>query len=402
MWRAVTRHGAAAGVACLLAAAVACGQADSAPSGLRGRPAADGRAAVAKLASAQGDVRWQSAAAGSWTPARVGLALHPSDTVQTMQGAGAAVRFLGAGGPDEQSAAAGQAAVARLGPLTTLRIPEQAPTVTRLRQMSGRLVARLPQSGIQRMEVELPAGTLVLEPRTAGGTSSGAVEARVDVNEERTAISMVEGAARLERTHGGHVSLPEHHFVEVTSGGEVTQSGRAGAQAELVSPAEGATIRTRRETRFAWAKIPGAQSARVRIRPETGATRKVDVPVNQTEATVELESGRYSWTVVGIVDGEPMPASAARSLTVDLDRTPPPLSLDAPAPGATVSGSSVRVAGRTEPGAKLSVQGRELTVASDGTFSAPMVVPRGLTNIVVTVADDLGNTRAVSRAVLRE
>jgi hypothetical protein len=89
-------------------------------------------------------------------------------------------------------------------------------------------------------------------------------------------------------------------------------------------------------------------------------------------------------------------------LTVDLDQAAPPLSLDSPAPGATVSGGAVRLAGRTEPGAKLSVQGRELSVGPDGNFSTTIPMPRGLTNLVVAAADDLGNSRVVSRAVLRE
>lgn len=392
-------------VASLALSLVACGQADSAPSGRRGAPVAaeDTRPPVAKLAAAEGDVRWQGAAEAAWTRARLGLPLHPRDAVQTMEGAGATVHFRGAGGRGDGRSASWDGPVARLGPLTTMRIPDQAPEAARLRHLSGRLVARLPEGGLQRLEVELPPGTLVLEPSAAGSSSSErTVEARVEVQEGSTHIAMVEGSARLERTRGGRVPLRANQFVEVRADGEVTQSGRTGARAEPSSPADGSTVRTRRETRFAWAQIPGAQAARLTIRGQAGESRSVDVQAGRTEASVELASGAYSWTVAGRLDGESMPASAPRTLTVDLDQSAPALSLESPAPGATVSGGAVRVAGRTEPGAKLSVQGSEVSVGPDGTFSTTFPVPRGLTNLVVATADDLGNSRVVSRAVLRE
>jgi len=383
--------------------ALACGQADSAPSASGGRPTRDDRRVpVARLASKQGDVRYQSAAAGTWTPAHRGEPLHPRDAVQTMDGAAATIRFRSGDAPGEPHSPSDEGPLARLGPLTTLHIPEQAPAVARLRQMSGHLVARLSEHDLQRLEVELPAGTLVLEPAANVSSGSGAVEARVEVSDESTGITMVEGTARLERARGDPLRLRQHHFVELAPSGEVTRSGRLGAQAEPISPADGATVRTRRDTRFAWAKIPGAQAARLRIRPDAGETREVDLPRDASEVAVALESGHYTWSVVGIVDGEPLPSAPERSLIVDLDRTPPRLSLDSPAPGTSVSGGAVRVAGRTEAGAKLSVQGLEIDAGPDGSFSAMIPVPRGLTNVVVSAVDDLGNSRVVSRAVLRE
>jgi hypothetical protein len=60
------------------------------------------------------------------------------------------------------------------------------------------------------------------------------------------------------------------------------------------------------------------------------------------------------------------------------------------------------VVGRTEPGALLDIDGRSSIVAADGSFSVEHPLGVGLTNLVVRVADDLGNARAVSRTVLRE
>jgi hypothetical protein len=126
------------------------------------------------------------------------------------------------------------------------------------------------------------------------------------------------------------------------------------------------------------------------------------VPAAEGGAAVELPSGAYRWTIAGVVAGEAMRSSAPRALVVDVDQTAPPLVVQTPLAGTTTQAGSVRVAGRTEPDAKVEVDGRPVVVDAEGAFSAAVPVPRGLTNLVVVAADDLGNVRAVSRTVLRE
>jgi hypothetical protein len=126
------------------------------------------------------------------------------------------------------------------------------------------------------------------------------------------------------------------------------------------------------------------------------------VPAAEGGAAVELPTGAYRWTIAGVVGDEAMRSSAPRTLVVEVDQTPPRLVVEAPLAGTATQGGSVRVAGRTEPDAKVEVDGRPVVVDPEGVFSAAVPVPRGLTNLVVVAADDLGNVRAVSRTVLRE
>jgi uncharacterized protein YfaP (DUF2135 family) len=89
-------------------------------------------------------------------------------------------------------------------------------------------------------------------------------------------------------------------------------------------------------------------------------------------------------------------------LTVEIDRTPPPLELASPRAGVSVASGTVRVAGTAEPGAVVEVNGEPAAVAADGTFSMELAIPRGLTNVVVRAMDAAGNARTVARTVLRE
>ncbi len=78
------------------------------------------------------------------------------------------------------------------------------------------------------------------------------------------------------------------------------------------------------------------------------------------------------------------------------DATPPAVSISSPVNGATTNVSSVVVAGSTEPGARVSVNGVEATVASGGGFSLTLALHPGPNTIVATASDASGNAAAVS------
>lgn len=347
-------------------------------------PSASGEIATATLHRVHGDVRHRAARSASWAPARIGQSLHPADAVQTMADSRATVRF------------ARDAALAELGPSTTLRIPEQAPEVARLTHVSGRLVARVDRPGDRRLEVELPPGTLVLGDSSASG---GVVEARLDVGAERTEIAMVQGHARLDRRGAAPLDISDDHFVALDADGAVLDTGRLGGSAVSLAPSDGESVTTRATVRFEWEALDGVSRYRLGVRGTDGI--ELSRLVDETHAELALESGSYEWTVRGVVDGEPLPASPARALVVSIDRSAPVLTLTSPRAGDSVRGP-VLVLGRTEPGARVWVADSPVAVRDDGTFEARHSVPPGLVNVVVRASDALGNSRVVSRSVLRE
>ncbi|MCA9609530.1 MAG: hypothetical protein KC619_28220, partial [Myxococcales bacterium] len=336
----------------------------------------------------RGDVRTRRPDAADWVPLRVGEALHPLDTVQTMDDGSVTLRFEDSGG------------TSHLDPRTTLELPPAPAHVARLRHVSGRLRARLePGAADARLEVHLPPGTLVVGADDAGHVE-GPLEAQVEVDDERTEIAMIRGRGRLTRDGGTPLSIEERRYVRVSNEGSLMESGWTGRPVELLDPAPEARVRTRGLVRFCWAPAPGVDEYRL----EVGAGGQTPAParvLTETEAGLELSSGTYRWTVRGLRDGEPQREGEVRFLVVELDRTPPPLQLSSPAAGEEVAEPTVWVRGTTEAGARVTIDGHAVHVSPDGSFARREAVPRGLTNVVVRVSDDLGNARSVSRAVVR-
>lgn len=380
-------------LAALLTAVAAALGCETTHPGAKHVPAADKATQVvaARLEQVHGDVRWQAAASGAWQPAPVRQALQPDDGVQTMEGARATVRFVA------------DNARLTLGPLTTLRIPRQAPTVTRVEHVTGQLVAHLRRTNERhRMEVQLPPGTLVLD-ETAGDGASKELTAQVDVQDEQTRISMIEGGGRLERRSGKPIKLQEAHYVKLDAHGSLLDSGRVGPTVQPVAPKDGTTLQTRGPVEFQWTPLDDpVQSYQLTVQPDQGAPRAIEVGADRGNATIVLPAGHYMWTVRGVKDGDALPAAAPRSLEVRIDRIPPELTLDSPSPGVDVSTPTVRVAGRTEPGASVDVNGEPVHVGADGRFAVDEPVAKGLSNVVVRARDPAGNEHAVSRAVVRE
>jgi len=340
---------------------------------------------VATLMQTRGDVRAQSAASATWTKAGPGLPLAPNDSVQTMEESQAMVVFEETG------------AVARLGPMTTLRIPAQAPDSSRLRHISGTLTARVEEGGRQ-VEVELPPGTLRLDPPADSGEEP--VEAQLQVTEESTEIIMVRGGGQLAPRQGEAIRVRQSHFLIVDNEGTVQESGRTGEQVELVAPADGATVRTRSGVRFEWSPT-AAEAYLLEVTPESGADSQ-QIRAEGAGVVVDLPSGSYRWQVRGVIEGDPLPGGEPRLLSVVQDRVPPRLSVESPRASAVVRGPSVQVVGHTEPGATVRVDGSRIRVGADGRFRHAHALPRGLANVVIVATDDLGNARTIARAVRRE
>lgn len=353
------------------------------PSTVPPNPTEGATAPIAVIAQVTGDVRWQAASHGSWIGARADQPLSPSDGVQTMSAARATVRFLEGGASVE------------LEPEAMFVVQAHPEHVTRLRHLSGRLVARLdPNTETRRVEVALPPGDFILE-QAAGADE--AFEARIDVEGSQTEISMIRGRGRMERESSSAIDIEEATFLTLDADGEILEVGVEGEPVELLDPAAGATVRTRSETSFRWAAGDSTRFT-LRVAAEGGAPSVV--ATTEPRATLELESGRYAWSVRPVTSQGPGRSSESRTVEVVVDRSPPSLTITVPATNATHRGSTLVARGQTEAGASVEVNGTVATVSSDGSFSVSVSVRPGLNNLVFRAQDDLGNSRVVSRPVL--
>ena len=112
--------------------------------------------------------------------------------------------------------------------------------------------------------------------------------------------------------------------------------------------------------------------------------------------------------VVTLADGEYLlevrasdEAQNANVVTMELrvDTIPPVLSVTSPANDTTTGAASMLVLGSTEPGAHVSVNDREVSVAGDGSFTTELALAEGSNSITIVATDMAGNQAMVSRTV---
>jgi hypothetical protein len=130
------------------------------------------------------------------------------------------------------------------------------------------------------------------------------------------------------------------------------------------------------------------------------------VAVNGVNVTVD-PTGNYS-RVVSLAEGlnqiEVTGYDMAGHITVvrrlvTLDTIAPPLQVFAPSDGLLTNVPTQHVKGTTEIGAKLTVDGANATLGTDGSFDYTMTLKEGINHIQVLARDPAGNPTIVTRTV---
>lgn len=139
------------------------------------------------------------------------------------------------------------------------------------------------------------------------------------------------------------------------------------------------------------------------------AGRTVELTVNGALAATLLPDagGAFSSTVtlregpnavaLSLLSGAEVVAHTA--YTVVLDRQPPPLALTTPQSGETVEGPNVTLQGKAEPGAVVTVDGRTIVLALDGSFTDSFTGAPGALQITVIARDRAGNETTLKTAI---
>jgi len=86
---------------------------------------------------------------------------------------------------------------------------------------------------------------------------------------------------------------------------------------------------------------------------------------------------------------------------VVLDTLSPAIVISSPAPGLLTTRSSIYVTGETEPGVRLSVNGREVPVGLQGSFSIELSISTGANRILARAVDAAGNINEARTMVNR-
>jgi hypothetical protein len=156
---------------------------------------------------------------------------------------------------------------------------------------------------------------------------------------------------------------------------------------------------------------PADQSLGNRIRVDLVGTVEAGstLTVNQRPAAV-LEDGSFTFGVK-LVEGQNDFTFFATDLagntnsvrlTVFLDITPPPLTVESPADGLLTNQTAVQVTGKTEPGASATLNGEAVEVGPDGSFSVRYTLHAGVNTLTLAATDPAGNGVSKMRTVLMD
>jgi glucodextranase-like protein len=133
--------------------------------------------------------------------------------------------------------------------------------------------------------------------------------------------------------------------------------------------------------------VQAGRSLQVVLNGAVVTTTPLD-PSGAFNAAVALKDGANSIGVALIADRDVV---ASSSYTVVLDRTPPTMTVTQPAPGSTVDSKNIVLAGTTEPGSTITIDGRIVAVTPEGAFTDSFSATPGSVQINVVARDRAGN-----------
>jgi hypothetical protein len=204
----------------------------------------------------------------------------------------------------------------------------------------------------------------------------------------------------LEISRGGEtISLGANQGAVVPRSGEAEVT-EVLTRVELQTPLDGAEIHDQAVT-LAWRPMQGAEAYWLEVAADAdfNAMQVSEWGVREASRTVEgLEPGEHFWRVSSLDRlGLPGVRSLSRRFRLVEDDTPPFLTLREPEEGEIVSAAEVALAGESEPGVRLSVNGRPVPVGDDGGFSTTVQATLGSNSVVLEAVDRAGNRTERSR-----
>src|SRR5436309_8989110 len=144
--------------------------------------------------------------------------------------------------------------------------------------------------------------------------------------------------------------------------------------------------------------VQAGRSLQVVLNGAVVATTPLD-PSGAFNANLALKDGANSIGVALIADRDVV---AVSSYTVVLDRTPPTMTVTQPATGSTVDAKNIVVAGTTEVGSTITVNGRIVVITPEGRFTDSFSAAPGSVPITVVARDRAGNETTEKLTVIAQ
>jgi hypothetical protein len=347
----------------------------------------------ARFVSVQGGVEYRRGDIGDWQEASIRVSLRAGDYVRTSERGSAEISFAG-------------------GALYTVRPNTQFIVSGSSAPGAG---------GPQAIEMEYGWVDLSTAQQSSNVKTPGAVARVREDSEAFVAVDKSSSQGRFGAVSGGIDLSSEGGLTQqVEALQEVVQSGdlfsppqNLAARPTLLDPTDNLAIDLGSESSLvlAWQPVEGSTQYALQVSRNSLFVDNLieDLRRTKPQATLGLKGeGAFLWRVAAYGRaGELGPWSKARRFRVstavggsgEKDTTPPPLEVDEIKP----YGSIFMVGGRTEPGARVEVNGEPVELASDGTFNkAVQVTQEGWSFIEVRARDSAGNATVRRQRVFVE
>jgi hypothetical protein len=357
-----------------------------------------GFAGQAKFVSVQGDVQFRRGERRHWQTARGRVVLHAGDSVRTGSGGSAEIVFAD-------------------GALFVLRPNSQVVIAER----PGGSDNASNEAAEQAMKMEY--GLLNLSTsRNPSKVETPEAEAHVDRNTDAfVGYEKETREGRFGAYHGGMEVRPEQGEAQkvaaleevVQRNGEVSAPRPLPLAPELRQPPENFEVDLDQVDRLVltWTPVPGGGQYALQVSENNlFADNIIDASDRtKTEATLGLlGEGSFLWRVAALSrDGAQGPWSPPRRFRVTAlagrssveDRSPPVIENAS----VTPYGNIYIVAGKTEPGATVTINEEPARVDADGTFTKTIQFTRdGWNSVEIRASDAWGNESSLTKPVLVE
>ncbi len=355
---------------------------------------------AALFESIEGSVKTRGVGGLDWRTAEIKVPLRKSDLVRTYPSSSAEIKFF-----DETRVTIRPDSLITIE--ETSRGPNSTSSKVAWKVASGEINYETGQKGTGSTEAVTPTFRLALEGNSAGTMRVGA--------SGLTAVAQLSGAANIETKTGEKIRLGANEGVRVDASGKAgakqvlpdpPTAGAPGGASGLLSLAEGVPVE------LSWSPSAGASAYRVQVESKTAGGREFvfdrDGLKGTTASIPGLGSGDFVFRVAGLTqDGVQGKFSGAVPFKIERSAPVRPVVALALSPPLLIietfeaRNNVIRLVGKTEPGARLTVNGDPLTVQPDGSFGEFVTLARkqGEQRVVIRSTSLSGGVAEVTRSL---
>jgi hypothetical protein len=349
-----------------------------------------GGAGLAQFISAQGDVEYRRSGTNEWQEARSHIPLRPGDSIRTADGGSAEITFAD-------------------GTLYTVR-PNTQLLVSALNVSSGKPAEQAIEMDYGWVDLSTHQVPSAVKTPSATAHVHEATEAFVSVDRttSKGRFGAVRGLVDLASASGLTRQIRDQQQV-VQQGAELSEAKPLIGAPQLLAPDDNFQIDAEsgnRRVLLKWAPAAGARRYALQVSANHLFVGNVIDVENRTKTEATLEArgeGTFNWRVAGFGgDGLLGPWSEERSFRIPSlrggamaagreakDTTPPRLDLE----DVKSYGNIFIVGGRSEPGARIEINGELVKSNADGSFTKTVQLSQGGWSFIeIQARDEAGNT----------